>query len=91
MGGVQIGVVNRRAMARYAAFWSALVMVGEAVAGARKVAEELGDLEGVKRGVAAASGEEIRAAVKRADRSVGRLSKSAQRWEAELKSREWRV
>ncbi|MGH3752354.1 MAG: hypothetical protein ACRDRP_06585 [Pseudonocardiaceae bacterium] len=91
MGGVQIEAINRRAVARYGAFWSALVMVGEAVAQARKVAEGLGDLRGAKRGLATASGDEIRSGVKAVERSLGVLSKSAQRWEAELKSREWRV
>lgn len=88
---MQIKVVNRRAMARYSTFWSALVMVNECVMAARKVAEELGDLRGSKQGLAVASGEEVRAAVRKADKSLGTLSKSAQRWEAELKSREWRV
>lgn len=88
---MQIQVVNRRAMARYSVFWSSLVMVGESVAQARKVAEELGELKGNKLGLAAPSGDEIRAAVKKVEKSLGTLSKSAQRWEAELKSREWRV
>src|ERR1051326_7630204 len=73
VGRMQIQVVNRRAMARYATFWSALVMVNECVTQARKVAEELGDLEGSKQGLAAASGQEIQATVKRADKSLGTL------------------
>ena len=47
---MQIQAVNRRAMAKYATFWSALVMVNECVTQARKVAEELGDLRGSKQG-----------------------------------------
>ncbi len=88
---MQVQAVNRRAMARYASFWSSLVMVSESVMAARKAAEELGDLRGSKRGLAAPSGDEIRTAVRNVEKSLGTLSKSAQRWEAELKSREWRV
>lgn len=91
--GVQVKVVNRRAMARYAAFWNALLMVGEAVADARKVAlavRDRGDGDVGKRWQVA-SGEEIAKSCKRADQSLGALCKAAQRWEAELISRDWRV
>lgn len=88
---MQVQAVNRRAMVKYGQFWQSLVMVHECVLQARKVAEELGDLRGAKIGLAVASGDEIRSAVRKAEKSLGTLSKSAQRWEAELKSREWRV
>ncbi|MGH3829471.1 MAG: hypothetical protein ACRDRS_03310 [Pseudonocardiaceae bacterium] len=87
---MQIKAINRRAVARYGAFWSALLMVGEAVGEARKFAAGLGDVRAAKRGLATASGEEISSGVKAVERALCVLSKSAQRWEAELKSREWR-
>ncbi|MGH3937558.1 MAG: hypothetical protein ACRDTG_02830 [Pseudonocardiaceae bacterium] len=91
--GVQVKVVNRRAMARYAGFWKALLLVGEAVADARKVAVRVRDDSGGGMGKRwqVASGEEIVKSCKRADQSLGALCKAAQRWEAELISRDWRV
>lgn len=92
---MQVKVVNRRARARYASFWTALVMVGEAVADARKVALRLRDDRDRDRdGVArwrVASGEEIAKQTRRADQALGLLCRAARRWEAELLSRDWRV
>jgi len=90
---MQSRILNRRALARYATFWNALLMVGEAVADARRVGNQLrdgGEGEVVQRWHVA-TGEDITKAGKRADRSLGVLCKAARRWEAELVSREWRV
>lgn len=84
-------MVNRWALARYRTFWAALVMVGEAVEDARKVALRLEDSGGVPEGWRVASGEEIARATRRVDGVLGELCREAQRWEAELISREWRV
>ncbi|MGH3607977.1 MAG: hypothetical protein ACRDRD_07800 [Pseudonocardiaceae bacterium] len=80
---------NRRAVARYAAFWEALVLVGYAVEEARVVGARVDELP--VRNWRIATAEDIARAVKRVDGSLGGLAKSARRWEAELVSREWRV
>ena len=85
--------LNRRAMRRYAEFWKALVAVGEALAEAERLAAKATDAKTGKTSGArwsAATPEEMKAAAKKAGRSLHIISAAAKRWEAELVSREWR-
>jgi hypothetical protein len=82
--------LNRRAMRRYAEFWKALVAVGEAVAEADRLAAKATDAKNTGARWSAATPEEMKAAAKKAGRSLHIISAAAKRWEAELVSREWR-
>ncbi|MGH3903183.1 MAG: hypothetical protein ACRDTE_03165 [Pseudonocardiaceae bacterium] len=86
---MRIKAVNRRAMAKYASFWQALVFVGQAIEEARTVGKRVADVPVKSWQIATA--EDIARAAKRVDGSLGTLAKSARRWEAELVSRDWRV
>ena len=90
---VNVKPVNRRALRKYGEFWRALQMVGAALAEAEKTAAKADP--GSKRGGGRAhwstpTPEEMKAAAKKAGRSLEIMAKSAKRWEAELVSREWR-
>ncbi len=92
------GPVNRRALRRYAEFWQALHAVGEALEHAEKLAAKAHDATparasngaGGRGHWAAARPEEIRAAAKKAHRSLHVIATSAKKWEADLISRDWR-
>lgn len=81
-------LVNRRAQAKYATFWNSLLQVGMVLEDARKLADRMDDSDRPPWHVADAA--TIRKAVRRVENSLGTLSKSGKRWEAELISREWR-
>jgi hypothetical protein len=91
------GPINRRAR-RYAEFWAALHVVGEALEQAEQFAQKATDAErarasasaGGKRHWSSATPEEIRSAAKKAHRSLRVIAASAKKWEADLVSREWR-
>lgn len=87
------GAMNRRSLDRYAAFWSALHRVGDAVVDAQKVAAKAADATPVKaskgRHWAAPAPDEMRSSAKKADRSLRVITAAAKKWEAELISREW--
>ncbi len=89
---VNVKPVNRRALRRYGEFWRALQMVAAAVAEAEKVAAKAdpGKRRGGRPHWSTPTPEEMKAAAKKAGRSLEIMSKSAKRWEAELISREWR-
>lgn len=83
--------VNRRALRRYGEFWRALVLVGNALAEAERVAAKATDQRGERAAHwSAPSAEELRAAAKRAGDALHVMSSAARKWEAELVSREWR-
>ena len=90
------GALHRRALRRYAEFWAALQAVGDALDQATKAAAKLEDAQkaraaanGGGRHWSVASPEEIRAAAKKAGRSLRIIATSAKRWEADLISRDW--
>ena len=89
---VNVKPVNRRALRRYGEFWRALQMVGAALADAEKAAAkaEAGGRKGQRVHWSTSTPEEMKAAAKKAGRSLEIMAKSAKRWEAELVSREWR-
>jgi hypothetical protein len=89
---VNVKPVNRRALRRYGEFWRALQMVAAAIAEAEKVAAKAdpGKRRGARAHWSTPTPEEMKAAAKKAGRSLEIMSKSAKRWEAELISREWR-
>ncbi|MGE0300559.1 MAG: hypothetical protein AB7R99_28120 [Pseudonocardia sp.] len=84
--------MNRRALRKYGEFWRALVLVGNALAEAERVAAKATDHHGRDGGPhwSAPTAEELRAAAKRAGDALHVMSSSARKWEAELVSREWR-
>jgi len=86
---------NRRALRKYAEFWAALHAVGDAVVAAEKVAAKAADAAPVKaskggRHWAAPDPDDMKAAAKKADRSLRVITKTAKKFESELVSREWR-
>ncbi len=88
---------NRRALRRYAEFWTALHAVGDAITAAEKVAAKAADAAPVKasksggRGHWAAPDPDLmRATAKKTDRSLRVITAAAKKWESELVSREWR-
>ena len=91
------GALHRRALRKYAEFWAALQAVGDALDQATKTAAKLQDAQkarastggGGPRHWSVASPEEIRAAAKKAGRSLRIIATSAKRWEADLISRDW--
>ena len=90
---VNVKPVNRRALRRYGEFWRALQMVGAALAEAEKTAAKADAgmrRKGQRAHWSTPTPEEMKAAAKKAGRSLEIMSKSAKRWEAELISREWR-
>lgn len=95
--------VNRRALRKYGEFWRALQLVGDALADAEKVAAKATDAKPRRNGKGSsakagadgwhwsvASPDEISASAKKAHSSLRVMASSAQKWEAELVSREWR-
>jgi hypothetical protein len=92
------GVLNRRAVAKYAEFWVALQAVGDALAQVEKVGAKAQDAEKARasagvagRSWSVASPEEIKGAAKKAHRTLRVIATSAKRWEADLLAREWRA
>ncbi len=87
---------NKRALRKYAEFWTALHAVGEAITAAEKVAAKAADAQPVKaskggRGHWAAPDPDLmKATAKKTDRSLRTITASAKKWESELVSREWR-
>jgi hypothetical protein len=88
MVNVVTKMVNRRAQAKYATFWNCLLQVGMVAEDARRLADRMDDSDKPPWHVADAAS--IRKAVRRVEKTLGTLSKSSKRWEAELISREWR-
>jgi hypothetical protein len=89
------GPVNRRALRKYAEFWAALHAVGAALEQAEKFAQKAADAQpvtatGGRSHWTVASPDEMRAAAKKAHRSLRVISTSAKKWEADLISRDWR-
>jgi hypothetical protein len=91
------GPLNRRAVAKYAEFWTALQAVGDALAQAEKLGAKAQDANKARasagiggRSWSVATPEEIRGAAKKAHHALRVISSSAKRWEADLLSREWR-
>jgi hypothetical protein len=91
------GPINRRAVRRYAEFWTALQAVGNALAEAEKLGARAQDTNRARasagiggRSWSVATPEEIKGAAKKAHRSLRVISTAAKRWEADLLSREWR-
>jgi hypothetical protein len=89
------GPVNRRALRKYAEFWAALHAVGTALEQAEKFAQKAADAQPAKATAGralwnVASPDEMRAAAKKAYRSLRVISTSAKKWEADLISRDWR-
>ena len=93
---VNVKPVNRRALRKYGEFWRALELVSAALTEAEKTANKAQDGKRGKAGAgqtahwSAATPEELKAAAKKAGRSLHVISTSAKKWEAELISREWR-
>lgn len=92
------GFINRRALRRYAEFWQALQMVGDALTTADQLAAKAADSRPVKasageggRHWSAATPEEMRSASKKAYSSLRVIAMSAKKWEAELISRDWKA
>jgi hypothetical protein len=81
-------MVNRRAQKRYATFWNCLLQLGLVLEDARRLAARMDDSEKPPWHVADKA--TITKGAKRVERTLGVLSTSAKRWEAELISREWR-
>jgi hypothetical protein len=88
MANIVQKIVNRRAQAKYATFWSSLMQVGMVLDDARKLADRMDDADKPPWYVADAA--TIRKAIRRVEAALGTLGKNAKRWEAELISREWR-
>lgn len=84
--------VNRRALRKYGEFWRALVLVGNALTDAERVAAAAVDHHHGDRSAHCSSPtpEELRAAAKKAGDALHVMSSAARKWEAELISREWR-
>ncbi len=89
---VNVKPVNRRALRKYGEFWRALQMVGNALAEAEKTAAkaDTGKTKGQTAHWSTPTPDELKAAAKKAGRSLHVMSASAKKWEAELVSREWR-
>jgi hypothetical protein len=91
------GPLNRRALRKYAEFWTALQAVGAALEQADKLAAKIQDNQpakasaGGRRSWSVATPEEMRAAAKKAHASLRVIATSAKRWEADLISRDWRA
>jgi hypothetical protein len=93
------GPLNRRALRKYAEFWTALQAVADALEQAERLAAKAVDAQpprassgaGGRRSWSAASPEEMRAAAKKAHASLRVIATSAKRWEADLVSRDWRA
>ncbi|GAB3479373.1 hypothetical protein [Amycolatopsis cihanbeyliensis] len=87
---MQVGVINRRAQAKYAEFVSALDLVREAL-------EEIDTLIGrvdpkrASGGWTVATPKELKGLRRAAMEQLNTLRASAQKYEAELISREWRL
>lgn len=92
------GPINRRALQKYAEFWTALHAVGQALEQAEKLAAKAQDAQPLRasngtsgrRHWSAATPEEMRAAAKKAHHSLRVISTSAKKWEADLISRDWK-
>ena len=88
------GRANRRAVARFAAFWTALQRVGDILAEAEKLAKNAEDSSWCKqrntRHWSVASADEVRSALRTCRGSLRILSRSAKRFEPELIHREWK-
>ena len=89
---------NRRSVAKYGEFWTALQQVGDALAQVEKLGAKAQDANKARasagiggRSWSVATPEEIRAAAKKAHHSLKVIATSAKRWEADLVSREWRT
>ena len=93
------GPLNRRALRKYAEFWTALHLVGAALDQAEKQAARIADNQparasnsaGGRRSWSAATPEEMRAAAKKAHASLRVIGTAAKRWEADLLSRDWKA
>ena len=91
------GPINRRALRKYAEFWTALHAVGQALEQAEKLTAKAQDAQPLKasastnrRHWSVATPEEMRAAAKKAHHSLRVISTSAKKWEADLISRDWK-
>jgi hypothetical protein len=88
------GRANRRALAKFAAFWTALQRVGDALADAERMTKNAEDTAWWRdrhtRHWAIATADEARAAVKICRRSLRVVSMSAKRFEPELIRKDWR-
>jgi hypothetical protein len=93
------GPINRRALRKYAEFWTALQAVGAALEQADKLAAKAADAQpatasngaGGRRSWSVATPEEMRSAAKKAHASLRVIATSAKRREADLVSRAWRA
>lgn len=91
------GPLNRRSVAKFAEFWAALQQVGDALAEVEKLGSKAQDTQRARASVgingrswSVATPEEIKAAAKKAHRTLRVIATSAKRWEADLLSRKWR-
>lgn len=91
------GPLNRRSVAKFAEFWAALQQVGDALAEVEKLGAKAQDVQRARASVgvngrswAVATPDEIKAAAKKAHRTLRVIAASAKRWEADLLSCEWR-
>lgn len=85
---MQIQVVNKRAQRKYAAFVFALDATDEAFEEARKLIK---GLRSRTTSYAVPDKDELSGALGKAERALGALHKSANKYEGELVSRNWRV
>ncbi len=90
--------LHKRSVAKFAEFWTALQAVGDALAQVEKLGAKAQDANRARasagiggRSWSVATPEEIRAAAKKAHRSLKVIATSAKKWEADLVSREWRT
>lgn len=92
--GRRWGRANRQSLARFAAFWSALQRVGNALEDAEKLVKAADSAGGWKdrqsRHWAIASADEARTALRHCRRSLRVVSMSAKKFEPDLIHREWR-
>ena len=84
---------DRRALARFAEFWAALQLVGDALHEAEKLAKKAQDGPvngGSRRHWDIASAEEVGSALRRSRFALRILSASAKKFEPQLIARDWR-
>ena len=93
---VDVKPVNRRALRKYGEFWRALQLVGAALAQAEVVAQKAADAHPARASSgaiahwSAPTGGELRASAKKAGQALHVMAAAAQKWEAELISRDGR-
>lgn len=87
----QVAVINRYSQRKYDQMIGSIGLAGECVQKLTEIIDTMDNNEPVSDVFTVATPDELRGMQQKAIRSLDQLHTAAKKWEAELRSREWRV